>query len=334
MNISIVHVQKKHAVSLHSFRSGSFVSFTVKENKGNGVYTVVLNNMLLQVQSKKKLNPGQQYRAVLLKLLGKIELKILANKTLSSKVLNDLSLPVTKEMNMIVTALMRSGIPVNSATIGLMQKGSTYINKKNKALYRLLAFMIEKQIPITKDSILSLYGLFNFSEGNSERGAEQRNKKNNDNKKGKNQNEAIDSTLKNYILRDDGKDSLLKYFNHRKGQRNNSIIIPLKYHTDTDHSGVLTVKHDMLNNLLGFTLQLQDRASWKFVLSKEQEGYRMEVFSDNIYKKQRLLPLFKELKEKLHNKGIKIDDIKSNNSFTGNFFGESDIDYKSINEVV
>jgi len=334
MNISIVHVQKKHAVSLRSLRSGSFVSFTVKENKGSGVYTVVLNSMLFQVQSKKKLIPGQQYQAVLLKLLHKIELKILSNKTLSSKVLDDLSLPVTKEMNMIVTALMKSGIPINSATIGIMQKGSTYIDKKNKVLYRILAFMLEKQIPITKDSILSLYGLFTFSEGNSERGAEQRNRKDNDNKKEKNQNEAIDSTLKNYILRDDGKDSLLKYFNHRKGQINNSTIIPLKYHTDTDHSGVLTVTHDRLNKLLGFTLKLQDRASWKFVLSREQEGYRMEVFSDNIYNKQRLLPLFKELKEKLHKKGIKIDDIISSNGFSDNFFGESDIDYKSINKVV
>ncbi len=334
MNISTVHIQTKHAGSLHSFRSGSFVSFTVKENKGSGVYTIVLNSMLFQVQSKKKLIPGQQYQAVLLKLLHKIELKILGNKTLSSKVLGDLSLPVTKEMNMIVTALMRSGIPINSATIGIMQKGSTYINKKNKALYRILTFMIEKQIPITKDSILSLYGLFTFGEDNSERGAEHRNRKNNDNKKEKNQNEMMDSTLKNYILRDDGKNSLLKYFNHRKGQRKNSVIIPLKYHTDTDHSGVLTVTHDARNNLSGFTLQLHDRASWKFVLSREQKGYRMEVFSDNIYKKQRLLPLYKELKEKLHKKGIKIDDIISSNSFSDDFFGESDIDYKSINEVV
>ncbi len=332
MTISTVHVQGKNARLLSSLRSGSFVFFTVKENKGNGVFLVLIGGKTILVQSKKDLLPGKQYRAEFIKFPGKIELRVQEQKTLTGKVLDELSLPPSREIKFIVASLIRTGLAVTIPMIQRMQKGSAYSKKKDAALFRFLAVMLDKNIPLTKDTVPFLYELsggYNGSQGHHDK-REKRNKE-----KEENSSEYIGSdNLKKYILRDDGNDTLLKYFNHRKGLNGNWLLIPLQYRRDKEYSGILKINLDIHNRLVGFNLSLNDHTPWEFILRKENDGFKMNVFSRVNMKKKENVAMFYRLKEKLHKKGIETDDISSNNGMSDGFLDYRNTVLTGVDKVV
>ncbi len=327
MTVGTVHVQGISAGSLSSIRSGSFVSFMVKGSKGKGIFTVLLNGRILQVQSKSLLIPGRKYRAEFIKYSGQIELRILEKQQLTTKVIDAFSLPRTDEMKQILSALMNTGLAVSPPMITALQRGSNHIRKKDSALFRLLAIMLDKNIPLTTDTVEPLCAY--LPERQSKR--ENRDPEKDEDYK---TNDASDVLLKKYILRDDRKDTLLKFFNHSKGNQQHWLIIPLKYRTDTIHSGILKIKLDIRNKLLGLHLTLEDSVPWEFILRKEQPGYKLQIFSPIDIRKGDIESMFFDLKEKLHKKGIKTDDISSNGSLSDGFIDTLTSAGTSIDQIV
>ncbi len=334
MNISIVHIQGNTARSLTSVRSGSFVFFTVKENKGHDLFTVSLNGRIIQVRSTKALISGMRYKAEFIKLGNKIELRIIEPQTFASKVLKNLSLPFSNEMRDIITALINSGNNINMKTVSALKKGMKHIDKKDSAILRLLAVMMDKRIPLTKDTVTAVYGFAGFQDENTGNNKGKHNSQN----ESKNENEVLqavsEESLRKYVLREDTKDTLLKYFNHRRGERDNWIIIPLKYRTDKEYSGTLKINMDSNNRLLGFNLSVQDRAYWEFMLKKESNELKMSIFSSDGSPGKKINPLISNLREKLHKKGIRIDDIKRDSSLSDGFNSSGDKNLNSIDKVI
>ncbi len=315
------------AGAFSSLRSGSFVSFTVKESNGKGFFTVILNGRILQVQSKSFLFPGRHYRAEFIKFPGKIELRILEQKQLTAKVMETFSLPKTDEMKLILSALMNTGLAFTPSSIVALQRGSKHIRKKDSALFRLLAIMLDKNIPLTATNVESLYGYL----------SEHQNKRENRDREKDEDHKTTDSKnfiLKKYILRDDKNDTLLKFFNHSKGNHQNWLIIPLKYQTGDEHTGLLKIKLDVHNNLLGFQLTLNDTDPWKFILRKEPRGYKLQTFSPIDTRNRSVASMFFQLKEKLHKKGIKTDDIRNNGSLSDGFIDTWSTAVKSVDKIV
>ncbi len=333
MTIDTVHIQSKNARSLSFLRSGSFVSFTVRERKGKGVFLVLLNGKMLQVHSKDPLVSGRQYRAEIFKRAGIIELHVQKQQPLVDKVLESLSLPQTTEMELAVTALMKTGLSVNTSMIHLLRRGADHVKKKDASLFRLLAVMMDKNIPLTKDAVLSLYG-FTGNNGDHQGRQYRRKKKDPPKSEVSMAKDVSSSTLKKYIMRDDREDTLLKYFNHRKGRNGNWFIIPITYRTDTEHAGVLKVHIDSSNTVQGFNLMLRDSHLWEFVFQKEGEGYRLHTFSPVDTGKREMMALFSDLREKLHKKGIKTDDISSSSGFSDGFLDTENATVRGVNHIV
>ena len=315
------------AGAFSSLRSGSYVSFMVKESNGKGIFTVILNGRILQVQSKSILFPGRQYRAEFIKFPGKIELRIQEQQQLTAKVMETFSLPRTDEMKLILSALMNTGLAVTPRLIVALQRGSKHIRKKDSALFRLLAIMLDKNIPLTATNVESLYGY--LPEHQDKR--EDRDTEKDEDHKTTGSGKFI---LKKYILRDDRNDTLLKYFNHSKGNHQNWLIIPLKYQTGDEHTGLLKIKLDVHNNLLGFQLTLNDTVNWKFILRKEPQGYKLQTLSPIDTRKRGVISMFFQLKEKLHKKGIETDDIRSNGSLSDGFVDTWTTAVKSVDKIV
>ncbi len=327
MTVSTVHVQGVTAGAFSSLRSGSFVSFTVKENTGTGIFTVLLNGRILQVQSKTFLTPGRRYRAEFIKFPDKIELRILQQQQLTARVMETFSLPKTDEMKQILSALMNTGLAVTPPMITALQRGSRHVRKKDSALFRLLAVMLDKNLPLTAATVESLYGYFpDQQDKNDNHGSE----KDEDHQTSGSEN----SILKKYILREDTNDTLLKFFNHSKGNHQNWLIIPLKYKTDAVHTGLLKIKLDIHNKLLGFHLTLNDTVPWEFILERENLEYKIKIFSPIDIKKRNAASMFFELKEKLHKKGIKTDDISSNGSLSDGFIDTWTTAATSVDKIV
>jgi len=199
-------------------------------------------------------------------------------------------------------------------------------------MVKLLAVMLDKDIPFTEETILPLSG---YSGGYRNPG------RNGDSGEGGKGNSRDDrnvfdedgSELKSYILRGDDDKSFIKYFNHRKGRHGNWYIIPIMY--DNDKAGVLRLNTGPGpgGSLEGLSISFYGKSHWEISASRTGDTYSMRVYTDHLPSERLLSDKLAELKEKLHKKGMEIDDIKREESPSGGF-GKFFDSGKGVDEIV
>ncbi len=303
MNIQLVKHTIRSARPFDSIRSGSFIFFRVKSAKGKGLYSVMLNGKTVEVKSSFTLVPGEKYRAEIIKSSGTIELRLVQNTDILDKMLKTLSLELTGTDRDIAEALVKSGVPISLATIKTVKNSLKMLKKRDKTTIRLISLMLEKGLPTDEASVREFIAFYHdfTGEGNRDNTSENRSK-------GEGES---NGSFKAYALREDSNRTLLKYFNHKKGNFQNWLLIPFQYTSGSEYRGILRINLDGAQKMQRFTMDVRGKSSWQFLYEKPDNKPVISVYSENKTGSHRLENKLAQLKEKLHKKGIKIDDIKS-----------------------
>ncbi len=303
MNIELVKHTFSTARPFNSIRSGSFIFFRVKSVKGKGLFTVLLNGKTIDVKSSFALVPGEKYKARILKYNSRIELKLEQNTDVLDKMLKNLSLELTGIDREIAEALVKSSVPLNLSNIKIVKNLLKVLKKKDKNTLRLISLMMEKGLPVDEASVHEFVTFYNEFTG-------ERNGNRNYNSRSEEEDDPKDS-FKTYALRKDSSRTLLKYFNHRKGKFGDWLLIPFKYRAGSEYSGILRINLDGAKKMQRFTMDVHGKSSWQFSYEKPDNNPVMKVYTEIKADSHTLENKLAKLKEKLHKKGIKIDDIKS-----------------------
>lgn len=217
MNVEIVQRSFRSARPFESIRSGSFILFTVKKAKGKGLYAVLLNGKEVDVKSSTALTPGKRYRAVLIKHSTGIELKLDTKGSPVENALEKMSLSTLGTDRDIAESIIKSSLALNYSNYKVIKDALKYLKKKDKNRIRLLAMMLEKEIPLNSMTVGELFRLCYGYEKNRENREEF---PDTDNKRD------LEESIKNYILRNDGSMDLLKYFNHKRDGMITGLLFP------------------------------------------------------------------------------------------------------------
>ncbi len=331
MIVGPVQLDTVNARSLKSLRSGSFLLFRVVRSKGNGTYSVILKGKMFDVKSKIPLKSGSEYRARVVRTGGGIRFRIIDDLAFEDKVLKNLSFSDTELVREISRSLINVGLAVNDSNVKAVRRGLSLSGKKDSFIVKLLSVMLDKDIPLTEETILPLSeysGGYRNSGRNGGRG------KGGSRDSGRDSRNLLDdngSGLKDYVLRGDDDRSFIKYFNHRRGRHGNWYIIPIMY--DNDMAGVLRLNTGSGSSLEGLSISFYGKSHWEISASRTGDAYGMRVYTDASIPERLLSDKLDELKEKLHKKGMEIDDIKREGSPSGGF-GKIFDSRKGVDEVV
>lgn len=303
MNIELVKHTISSARPFDSIRSGSFIFFRVKSSKGKGLYSVMLDGKTFDVKSSFLLVPGEKYRAEIIKSSGLIELRLVQNTDILDKMLKTLSLELTGIDRDIAEAFVKIGVPISLANIKTVKNILKVLKKRDKNTIRLISLLLDKGLPTDEASVREFISFCDEFTGEGDR--------NNASESRSEEEGYTKGSFKAYALREDSNRTLLKYFNHKKGNFENWLLIPFRYTSGSEYSGILRINLDGAKKMQRFTIDVHGKNSWKFLYEKPDNKPVIRVHSEKKTDSHRLGNKLAQLKEKLHKKGIKIDDIKS-----------------------
>jgi len=332
MIVGPVQLDIVNARSLKSLRSGSFLLFRVVRSKGNGTYSVILKGEMFDVKSKIPLKSGSKYRARVVRTGGGIRFRILDDLTFEDKVLKNHSYSDPDLVREISRSLINTGLAATESNVKAVSKGLSLSGKKDSFLVKLLAVMLDKDIPLTEETILPLTG-YSGDYRNSGRDGDREKDDSRNNGENRKILDEDGSELKSYILRGDDDKSFIKYFNHRRGRHGNWFIIPIVY--NNDKAGVLRLNTGPGpgGSLEGLSISFYGKSHWEISAFRTGGSYSMKVYTNHLSPERLMKDKLVELKEKLRKKGMEIDDIKREESPSGGF-GKVFDTRKGIDEVV
>lgn len=313
----------------NKLRSGSFVSFTVREKIDTNMYRILLSGKLMNVTSSSVLPDGVRMRAQVFWVGKRLRLKVLNKSDPLADLLLGSSIILNNENRMIAEGLVRCGMPLISEYFEKIQQFLRKHKDVDDNLIKVLLLLVDKGIPLSQKNIIEV---FSFADRDEQKNLQNWKK---DEKVKKNiGKEEIKAVIKKQIKKSDFGNDLLKYYNHKIAMHDNWLIIPLNYSFSRKGIGILKLRLDEKYDITNLVLSLNDGRDWEFnLVNNNKKNRNMKVYGPKEISWE-YTDSFRKLKEKLHNIGIQIDDINKELSVTDGFTDISSGKYDSIDFII
>jgi len=292
-----------------TFKAGDIVTITVIKRLAGNKWAVGIRGKVYPAFSEKDLVSGQKLKAYVLQNKETVFLKCdIPQKADFSDYLIQQNLPDDPLSHSIILNLIKARLSLNPELIIKLRQIIKKMNKKPEILSRLLSIIYEKKIDITQDRIKPLIGLLSYGEDTGE-GQKKKNKKKYivDNKK-------IKEKLKNIVHKGTGKDyNLLQVFNHMKGENPTWIVIPFNFDSeDVKISGTIRIFYNFIlqkAEKMALIVHQNNDIQMGFYLAEKKDHKSLMISCNNEEKRIKIKKEIENLRRKLQNSDVIIDDI-------------------------
>jgi hypothetical protein len=325
----IVNIKSKQGLTL---KSGDIVNVSIIKHLSGNKWAVGIRGKVFPAYSEFELTPGKTIKAEVMSSGNKIVLKIKNDESNRIvELIKQQSLPDDVLSKVIIMSLLKSRLILNNDTIAKMRQ---FLQKKKESsgrLARILALLVDKEIDISASEIDALVDVMRYGE--------QGERKQNRNRQRFNKNaDDIKGEIEKQVKREEQEGNMLQLFNHLKGKNQNWIIIPYKVKEgDGELSGTIRVLYDPYGRCVKKCVCIvneEDNTRWSFFITPENSKKRMIIYISNKNKLKRCEKKIEELRIKVHNMGVEIDDIIYNDKEFDGFTPDADIAlYKKINTI-
>ncbi len=313
-----------------SLRSGDSVLVTVIKRLTGNKWAVGIRGRVLPATSQMQLSAGQRLRAVVNIRRGLITLKISEQATDPiQELITRQGLQPDQLVQSIVTAFLRSGLPIAPQRIDQVRQLLARLRLDPKRFARIIAIILEKGIDLRSAGIEQLLFLLGYGERESEgeRGRGRRSPQD---------PEQLAEQLRSDIERpESGEGSSLQVFNHLQGSEYSWVVIPFDYSFEGSGSITGTIRlryhaRQQRTDRMIVVVRSDRGGRWSFVLTPP--GPELVIFGDPDHKKARAE--LDVLLQKLQNLGVKIDDtIREEQNFDGFDLPWEELSYHYVDTV-
>ncbi len=298
------------SVSGFYLKPGEIVSLRVVKKLFNNKWAVSIGGKLLIAYTDIDLKPGTIIKAKVVIEENHIILKLnQIAEDAADIVISKYGLESDELNHTIVMSLLRAGVAIKEEYITLIRNLIRNRNKAGKKLSRLLAVMLDKGILLKYLDMEEIMPLI-FEDSFGRRQKEDRKRRENQS------SEKREYSLKKYIKRritavDNNNTNLLQLFNHLNAVNDNWIAVPFGIEYDnTRVSGTIRINIDSYKkSVKKIVIQSSiDGIHLSFIAHRKNPGYFLSVFCDSDSFKKHIKYELGNLKTKLQNLGVIIDD--------------------------
>ncbi len=296
---------------------GEIVTVRVLNRIYRNKWAIGIRGRVYSALSNLEFKPNQLLKARVVLENGQLVLKLLEPETTPSiveNILMQLNLPRDEISKEIIKHLLRANLPINEYLINGIKKNLAKL--KDTARHRaikLLTLLIDKSIDVSKSQIISLLAILDYSKREQrEKNKRERHKRNAYELNVKELVEEVKKALKAQFLRKtQSDDSPLALFNHLYAKHENWIVFPFTINFGNDSlSGNIRMNYshfarDFRKTIIKTSTKKGDLF---FEIVKNDSGYRIRIFCDNINVGRQVRENLAYLKSILQNLSVKIDD--------------------------
>jgi hypothetical protein len=291
-------------------RPGQAVTVQVLKPLADGKWAVGLSGRVFPALSAVPLETGQRLDAVVERAGRQILLRLSGQATLQAAV----SVPAARFAETAATALLSEGLPADEALVRRIAARLRTLAGPERKNARTLAIAEARGIDPDSPGIDALLALLHFEE-NPDRGRYRRRQL----PPGEDDQA---SAVKAELAREPADDALGLFNALRPADRGAGhwIAIPFSFRYEgRDLCGTARFLYQgPFPRPLRVALDVRGRRQWGFALSGRPGARRLEVFADGAEARRRARDALTELRAKLQNHGVEVDDsINDTNAFDG-----------------
>jgi len=299
-------------------RPGESVALTVIKRIQGNKWAVGLKGRVLSASSDLELMPGRSYQASVSRSGGKLVLRLQEPAGSSLReLLRREGLQTGGATEQVVASLLRSGLGIKEKTISQLLEALKRLKLEPRRHSRLLAILLDKKIALSSRGLAALVQELAFGEEDLPQGRHYRQRKM--------PQEARDTAreLKTLLnAADSSAQNPLQLFNHLKGGGQNWIVIPYCFAWGQGQiRGTIRLRFQpgrQEPDPLVLSAHPGGGERWFFHLHRTPRGRSLQIFSNRQAGVEGLAPSLRELKTKLHNLAVEVDDtIHEEGDFDG-----------------
>jgi hypothetical protein len=313
-------------------RSGDFVYISVIKKLAQDKWAVGIFGKIFPARTQIELKIGDVIKARVQIQKNTIYLKLISeDKMFLNEKLSQYGISSDRLSLLIFSSMINAGLPIDSNALRKIKQLLESLKKEEQGVVSLLVRILKKGISLDSPRIYELVDILNYGE-------EKRKKKEKQKKQEFNFNPTkVKEAIRDYIIRcDDNLDNILPLFNHLKAEEENWIIIPFSFTIEqVDLKGTIRMLYDSYNKdvvKMVVIVWVNQEVKWSFYLKNTNKLPTLTIFCNDEKIIKRARAVLSQLRLKLHNNNIKVDDIIHGDK---NFDGFSLLDeinyYQSIN---
>jgi hypothetical protein len=320
-------------------RPGDFVFLEVIKRLADGKWAVRIEGKALTARSELPLYPGQRLRAQVAASPGRLaqgRLVLRLSETPADPVQSLLRQQGLKQDAVaaeIAGALLRGGVPARSETVQQARRllAKTRLDPKRAA--RLVALAAEKKLDLGSPGLAAVIETLSY--GDQERGRRRYR-----GRQMPGEAPELAGTLRAVVEQaQPSEDNALQLFNHLKGEQAAWVIVPydFTYPPSGRIYGTIRLRFDpsrRRTDRVVLSARSEGKPALSFLLHRGGDGDRLQVVSSDRKATQKARAEFAELRRKLQNLGVKVDDtIHKDDVFDGFSLSEEEPFYRSIDTL-
>ncbi|MBN2049325.1 MAG: hypothetical protein JW760_02675 [Spirochaetales bacterium] len=265
-----------------------------------------MKGVRLQVAAQTSLVPGERINARVFFQGNRILFQTGSPEIRSDHFFMDAGIPKDSLSKGIIQAFQQSGLPLKPELIITARRLLEKADRKEPFSIRLLSLLLDKKIQVSPDALNILCSL------DDDRGSRKRRQGQSQKKKEEENPETTDQITD--LFQQDNREHPLHLFNHLKGSRDHWVLIPFNSRRQGNEvNGSLRLR---LDKVTGIPLEMYmhcgtvDRDWWFSLPTPEGKKKILDIRTDRMPESGPKQEEIIKLRQKLHNLGVKVDDIK------------------------
>ncbi|MBN1697799.1 MAG: hypothetical protein JW881_09820 [Spirochaetales bacterium] len=315
-----------------SIKSGEIVTVNIIKQLSGNKWAVGIRGKVFPAFSEFSLTPGKTIKAEVIATGRSIKLKIITEEASRiMELIKGQGLPDDSLSRVIITSLLKSGLMLDSTIIAKMRH---YLQRKKDSsarLARILASLIDKNIDISGEGVEALVDIMRFGEDG---GRKHDSKKENFHKNAEKLKEELEKQLEG----GGDQENCLKLYNHMKGSSQTWFVIPYAVRTGNEQlTGTIRIQYNQYHKKVERCVCIVNDSSsvrWSFYIRPKKGKKQINIFCNNDGKRILCEKKIDELRVKVRNAGVEIDDIIHKEDEFDGFSPDWEIShYKKINTM-
>jgi hypothetical protein len=326
-------------------RPGDFVSIKVIKRIVGSKYAVALHGRVIPATSKLHLVPGQTLRVLVSRAGDRFELRVAGEKPDPLlELMQREGLGTDKATAVIVASMLKTGLALRASTLSRIKNLLRRLRLEPGRFSRLIAMVIDKKLDLSEEALQDLVGLLAYGDRGGEREKEEKQRRRHKQEQPDREEKLVD-LLRAAVARDDtDRGNVLQLFNHLKGSLESWIVVPYGFRYQSGSAtadrpavelrGTLRLRYDSRTRTLNRFVLTAAAAGrrWSLLLNAVGEPLRLTVFASRPDQNLSSSAAWQNLKTKLQNLGVEVDDtIREDSVFDGFSLPWEEIPYQSVN---
>lgn len=306
---------------------GEVVSLKVVKALAEG-YQISVKGVRLVVSSTFALEAGQVFKARVGFHEGSIVFKALPPDARVVEFLQDAGLPDNRTSRLLLQAFRQFSLPLHPDLLARAYNRLKHSRRQDTLSASLIAAFQDKGMDPPSHIIDYLYGLGRYGKRDQQGDGRRRESREDEGGEKKDLEEVVAAGEK---------PDPLQLFNHRQGSKDHWIIIPFGADSHGEElGGSIRLRLDKeTGKPAAFQLFCSSpEREWRFTLADLSGGGTLRIHTDRLPKKGVASAPMEKLTQKLHNLGVKVDDIIRVEGFRVGLAEEGDEPRKGVDTYV